>query len=173
MGPVNRVAGSTTEGARSRKVPGLQGMEARERVGVAAQAETTKERSMAAETASAPVPAQEIVDLAFSVVGQRVPADHGYALYGAICRRLPEVHSAGWLAVHPRHLREHGAGTTGLANPALAPTLDTGWFAKKDTFLYQRPEMPEFKDGGDAWLESTPPVLPCELAFHLVMSASM
>lgn len=38
-------------------------------------------------------------------------------------------------------------------------TLDTGWFAKKDPFAYARPEPPEFGPGGDAWLESTPPVL--------------
>ncbi len=38
-------------------------------------------------------------------------------------------------------------------------TLDTGWFAKKDVFAYQRPEPPAFGPGGDAWLESTPPVL--------------
>jgi kynureninase len=38
-------------------------------------------------------------------------------------------------------------------------TLDTGWFAKKDAFAYLRPEPPEFGPGGDAWLESTPPVL--------------
>ena len=38
-------------------------------------------------------------------------------------------------------------------------TLDTGWFAKEDVFAYQRPEPPRFAAGGDAWLESTPPVL--------------
>jgi len=38
-------------------------------------------------------------------------------------------------------------------------TLDTGWFAKRDPFAYQRPEPPEFAAGGDAWLESTPPVV--------------
>ena len=46
--------------------------------------------------------------------------------------------------------------------PGLAETLrtpDTGWFAKKDAFNYARPEPPEFGPGGDAWLESTPPVL--------------
>ena len=52
---------------------------------------------------------------------------------------------ACWLYVHPRH---HGLRT-----------LDTGWFAKKDVFAYQRPEPPQFAPGGDAWLESTPPVL--------------
>jgi kynureninase len=50
-----------------------------------------------------------------------------------------------WLYVHPRH---HGLRT-----------LDTGWFAKKDLFAYERPEPPQFAPGGDAWLESTPPVL--------------
>jgi kynureninase len=46
--------------------------------------------------------------------------------------------------------------------PGLAETmrtLDTGWFAKKDVFHYLRPEPPEYGRGGDAWLESTPPVL--------------
>ncbi|MFL6571581.1 MAG: aminotransferase class V-fold PLP-dependent enzyme [Burkholderiales bacterium] len=52
---------------------------------------------------------------------------------------------ACWLYVHPRH---HGLRT-----------LDTGWFAKEDVFAYQRPEPPRFAAGGDAWLESTPPVL--------------
>jgi kynureninase len=52
---------------------------------------------------------------------------------------------ACWLYVHPRHL--------GMR------TLDTGWFAKKDVFAYERPEPPQFAPGGDAWLESTPPVL--------------
>jgi kynureninase len=38
-------------------------------------------------------------------------------------------------------------------------TLDTGWFAKKNLFSYLRPDPPQFAPGGDAWLESTPPVL--------------
>jgi kynureninase len=52
---------------------------------------------------------------------------------------------ACWLYVHPRH---HGLRT-----------LDTGWFAKEEVFAYERPEPPRFARGGDAWLESTPPVL--------------
>lgn len=52
---------------------------------------------------------------------------------------------ACWLYVHPRH---HQRITT-----------DTGWFAKKDVFAYERPDPPQFGPGGDAWLESTPPVL--------------
>ncbi len=38
-------------------------------------------------------------------------------------------------------------------------TLDTGWFAKENPFAYERPDPPRFGAGGDAWLESTPPVL--------------
>jgi kynureninase len=52
---------------------------------------------------------------------------------------------ACWLYVHPRH---HGLRT-----------LDTGWFAKESPFAYERPDPPRFAVGGDAWLESTPPVL--------------
>ncbi len=52
---------------------------------------------------------------------------------------------ACWLYVHPRHY-------------ALR-TLDTGWFAKEAPFSYARPDPPRFAPGGDAWLESTPPVL--------------
>ncbi|HVT11230.1 MAG TPA: aminotransferase class V-fold PLP-dependent enzyme [Fimbriimonadaceae bacterium] len=38
-------------------------------------------------------------------------------------------------------------------------TLDTGWFAKKNTFGYERSDTPEFAGSGDGWLESTPPIL--------------
>ncbi|MDA0226248.1 MAG: aminotransferase class V-fold PLP-dependent enzyme [Proteobacteria bacterium] len=46
--------------------------------------------------------------------------------------------------------------------PGLVETLrtpDTGWFAKADMFRYERPDPPEFAAGGNAWLESTPPVV--------------
>ncbi len=55
---------------------------------------------------------------------------------------------ACFLYVAPRHL------DAGLR------TLDTGWFAKEAPFDYTRPEPPRFAEGGDGWLESTPPVLP-------------
>jgi kynureninase len=37
--------------------------------------------------------------------------------------------------------------------------IDIGWFAKDHPFLYERPDPPRFAQGGDAYLESTPPVL--------------
>jgi kynureninase len=55
---------------------------------------------------------------------------------------------ACFLYVHPRHL------------DGSLRTLDTGWFAKKDRFAYLRPDPPQYGEGGDAFLESTPPVLP-------------
>jgi len=55
---------------------------------------------------------------------------------------------ACYLYVHPRHL------DGGLR------TLDVGWFAKASPFRYERPDPPRFARGGDAWLESTPAVLP-------------
>ncbi len=58
---------------------------------------------------------------------------------------------ACWLAIHPRHQES-------------MRTLDTGWFAKRNVFSYQReePTEPPFAVravGGDGWLESTPPIL--------------
>jgi kynureninase len=37
--------------------------------------------------------------------------------------------------------------------------LDTGWFARENTFGYERSDPPVLRAGGDAFLESTPPVL--------------
>jgi len=54
---------------------------------------------------------------------------------------------ACFLYVHPRLL------DAGLR------TLDVGLFAKRERFRYRLPDPPEYGAGGDAWLESTPPVL--------------
>ena len=54
---------------------------------------------------------------------------------------------AAFLYLHPRHL------------DGSLRTLDIGWFAKRDRFAYRRPEPPLLEPGGDAFLESTPPVL--------------
>jgi len=56
---------------------------------------------------------------------------------------------ACFLYLHPRHL------------DGSLRTLDIGWFAKQDPFSYRRPDPPEFAAGGDAFLESTPPVFAC------------
>lgn len=42
-----------------------------------------------------------VVDLSFPLSGASVPRDHGYALYAAITTRLPLLHGARWLGVHP------------------------------------------------------------------------
>ncbi len=55
---------------------------------------------------------------------------------------------ACFLYLHPRHL------------DGSLRTLDTGWFAKREPFTYARPDPPQYGEGGDAFLESTPPVLP-------------
>jgi len=55
---------------------------------------------------------------------------------------------ACWLYIHPRHL------TGSLI------TLDTGWFAQPNPFEFRRPDDVELAPGGNAFLESTPPVLP-------------
>jgi kynureninase len=54
---------------------------------------------------------------------------------------------ACYLYLHPRHL------------DGSLRTLDTGWFAKRNPFAYERPDPVQFAEGGDAFLESTPPVL--------------
>ena len=41
------------------------------------------------------------VDLAFRLTGNKIPVDHGYALYSAISRVVPEIHEAARVGVHP------------------------------------------------------------------------
>lgn len=42
-----------------------------------------------------------VVDLAFRLTGSKIPVDHGYALYSAISRLVPEIHEAKNFGVHP------------------------------------------------------------------------
>lgn len=42
-----------------------------------------------------------IVDLAFELMGKWIPVDHGYALYAAMSRLVPAIHSAEGIGVHP------------------------------------------------------------------------
>lgn len=49
------------------------------------------------------------VDLAFSIHSQKpIPVDHGYALYGALSRLVPEVHRENGIAIHPIRGRQVG-----------------------------------------------------------------
>jgi len=41
------------------------------------------------------------VDLAFKLTGNKVPVDHGYALYAVLSRILPEIHEMKNVGVHP------------------------------------------------------------------------
>jgi len=73
--------------------------------------------------------------------------DADFAVGGAY-KYLRGGPGACFVYLHPRHL------------DGRLRTLDTGWFAKRDPFAYRRPDPPEYGAGGDAFLESTPPVLP-------------
>ena len=42
-----------------------------------------------------------IVELSFRNVGRCIPVDHGYALYAAISRHVPEIHNAKEIGVQP------------------------------------------------------------------------
>ena len=42
---------------------------------------------------------------------------------------------------------------------AHVTTLDIGWFAKAAPLAFARADPPRFAEGGDGWLESTPPVV--------------
>ena len=51
----------------------------------------------------------DTVDLAFSLAAtDSLPADHGYALYGALSRVLPAIHGENQIAVHPIRGRQVG-----------------------------------------------------------------
>ena len=55
------------------------------------------------------------VDLAFSIVcPHAVPADHGYLLYSAVLRALPEVRQADGFGIHPIGGRQLGGRTLQL-----------------------------------------------------------
>lgn len=44
---------------------------------------------------------EALVDLAFPLRGDSIPADHGYALFGAISRHLPLIHANPNAGIHP------------------------------------------------------------------------
>ena len=56
------------------------------------------------------------IDLAFRLTGAAVPVDHGYALYAALSRILPELHAANDIGVQPIRGVYSGNGTLHLAD---------------------------------------------------------
>ena len=55
------------------------------------------------------------VDLAFRLNGTTVSVDHGYALYAALSRLIPDIHSAREIGVQPIRGVYSGDGTLHLA----------------------------------------------------------
>jgi hypothetical protein len=61
-----------------------------------------------------------MVDLWFPLVGRTLPSDHGYGLYGALCRMVPELHEATDWGLHTLRGQPLGPGVIGLSrNPQL------------------------------------------------------
>ena len=55
------------------------------------------------------------IDLIFSIVSQHaIPADHGYLLYAAVSKLLPEAHQADGFGIHPIGGRQLGGRTLQL-----------------------------------------------------------
>lgn len=54
------------------------------------------------------------IELKFPFTGKSLPTDQGYALYSAISRVVPEVHSADWFALETLPGVARGDGTTQL-----------------------------------------------------------
>lgn len=68
------------------------------------------------------------VDVAFRLTGNAVPVDHGYALYSALSRILPALHSSPSWAVHRIRGNYTGPGELALDHKSKltlrAPTFD-------------------------------------------------
>jgi CRISPR-associated protein Cas6 len=54
------------------------------------------------------------VELRFPIIGKTLPSDHGYALFAALSRLLPEAHEGDWLAVSTLPGLARGDGTLQL-----------------------------------------------------------
>jgi CRISPR-associated protein Cas6 len=49
-----------------------------------------------------------MIDLSFAILGDTIPADHGYPLYASLSRLLPDVHREDGLGIHPIRGRQAG-----------------------------------------------------------------
>src|SRR4051812_17227967 len=43
----------------------------------------------------------QAIDVSFQILGEKIPFEHGYALYSAISLMMPALHEADWLGIHP------------------------------------------------------------------------
>jgi CRISPR-associated protein Cas6 len=59
------------------------------------------------------------VELRFPTLGKTLPTDHGYALFAAISRLIPEAHESDWLAVSTLPGVARGDGTLQLDPQAM------------------------------------------------------
>lgn len=56
------------------------------------------------------------IDVAFRLRGERLPLDHGYAIFGAVSRLLPTLHAQEAWAIHPVLGQRLGAGELALTD---------------------------------------------------------
>lgn len=77
-----------------------------------------------------------------------LPVTFGFAdvVLGGSYKYLRGGPGACFMAISPEFARQQ-------------KTLDTGWFAKADTFGFERSEVAHYAEGGRGWHESTPPAL--------------
>ena len=55
-----------------------------------------------------------LIDLSFVLVGTAIPLDHGYCLFSALCRIVPELHGDRRIGVHPIRGRQSAPGVLSL-----------------------------------------------------------
>lgn len=65
---------------------------------------------------------EPVVDIRFPLIGRDLPADHGYALCGAVCHIIPELHADKSVGIHPVSGRLTGARMLALS-PSSALTI--------------------------------------------------
>lgn len=55
-----------------------------------------------------------IIDLSFNIIGTTIPLDHGYSLFSALCRVVPQLHGDTRIGVHPIRGRQTAPGVLSL-----------------------------------------------------------
>jgi CRISPR-associated protein Cas6 len=61
--------------------------------------------------------------LQFTLMGETIPRDHGYALFGALCHLLGDLHGAEWLSILPIAGIDRGDGLLQLRPQATSLRL--------------------------------------------------